>query len=151
VTKRALGSEEFIGELRRIMWALSGDNRSGEPVGADRKRIMRQIRRIGEKGTDSIDGKVQTGGARFVEVLFANAERARQDPDFLKGIPWDRRYEYMAKPWKGQAGRKAKSKRSDDKRQLALELDRQGLTQPQIAKRISRSERTVRTYLNRKF
>jgi len=120
-------------------------------VGADRKRIMRQIRRSGEKGTNPIDGKAQTEGARFVEVLFANAERARQDPDFLKGIPLDRRYEYLAKPWKGQAGREAKSKQSDDKRQLALELDRQGLTQPQIAERIGCSDRTVRTYLNRKF
>lgn len=157
--------DEQGNELLRVAWALSGKGKTApaggeleEPHGAERKKLVRKLRQIQKNGTEPVNiqaatMKAQQDSLRFIEALFANADRARNDPTFLQNIPPERRYERMVKPWKGRKGRAAAkgaattSKRKDELIQRAIELHRQGHTEVEIAKMIGREERTVRRYL----
>jgi hypothetical protein len=81
---------------------------------------------------------------QYIEALFANAGR---NHDELKKVPSARRYAYMDKPWKGRAGRAARSKNKNTLRARARQLHSKGITQLEIAKKLDRSERMVRYYL----
>jgi len=161
--------------LLRMAWKLGGN--SGEPHGPERKRLVRRIRMMFTRGTKPTNGAALTKVAynqamRFFHVLEYNADRDLSD---LKDVPAlvqrtvkgkkvliNRQYELMAKPWKGNAGRAASSKRKLAMKKQAIRLRDQGLTQLEIAKKmglvltgaskrkIESATRRVRRWLNDK-
>jgi hypothetical protein len=145
---------ETTNEILHRAWAMSG--KGGEPRGTGRKKLVRKLRKLRE-GAAPEPGNIRSAteakykeGLRFIETLFANTGR---DLSHLEKVPATKRYAFLSKPWKGRKGREAardagtNAKRKNALQTRAIELDRQGRTQAEIAQILNRSERMVRYYL----
>jgi hypothetical protein len=151
--------------LRLAKMNQAKGRRPGKPRGINRKNLVRKLGKM-RKGSDPpIDtaapafvehmrkiqerreADFQKGPMRFMASLFATAEAARRDPKYKQDLEkhgFDKR---MVKPWKGSAGRTARSKGKLTKREQAIELRGKGHTEVEIGKIIDRDPRTVRRYL----
>ena len=160
---------QFERQLLQIMWEMSGPGRTGEPRGAERKKLLRVIRRLRTRGAKPIKpgdapGSGHEAGVRFMEALEHNGflrvsfrgpwpggvpgPRMLPDLAHLAEVPVKDRYARLPKPWKGRAGRQAGTERKSTRRARTIALRKQGLSYARIAEKLGCAVRTVQRDLS---
>ncbi len=141
ITKKSFVRKQS--ELRKRLEHSFGAMRKGSdpPVDTADPAFVEHMRKIQERR----ERDFQMGPMRTMASDLATRARAARDPKDLERPGGGSR---AVKPWRGHAGRTARSKGKVTKRQQAIELRGKGHTEVEIGKMIDRDPRTVRRYLN---